>query len=40
MENGGNKHKIRFFDLRDLRLVQRLQGHGQTLDYEAAGVDG
>jgi hypothetical protein len=40
MENGGNKHRIRFFDLRDLRLVQRLQEHGQTLDYEGAGVDG
>lgn len=40
MQNGGNKHRIRFFDLRDLLLVQRLQGQGQTLDYEGAGVDG
>jgi hypothetical protein len=40
MENGGNIHTIRFFDLRDLRLVQRLQGQGQVLDYEGAGVDG
>ena len=40
MENGGSKHRSRFFDLRDLRLVQRLQEHGQTLDYEGAGVDG
>ena len=40
MQNGGTRHKIRFFDLRDLLLVQRLQAHGQTLDFEGAGVDG
>jgi hypothetical protein len=40
MENGGSKHTIRFFDWRDVLLVQRLQGQGQTLDYEGAGVDG
>lgn len=40
MQNGGTRHKIRFFDLRDLLLVQRLQTRGQTLDYEGAGVDG
>ncbi len=40
MENGENKPNIRFFDWRDLRLVQRLQGQGQALDYEASRVDG
>jgi hypothetical protein len=40
MDNGPYKHKIRPFDWRDLLLVQRLQGQGQVLDYERAGVDG
>ena len=40
MDNGGYKHKVRFFDWRDLLLVQRLQGHGQSLDYEVSRVDG
>lgn len=38
MENG--ETKVRFFDWRDLLLVQRLQGQGESLDYEAAHVDG
>ena len=40
MDNGERRHKVRFFDWRDLLLVQRLQAHGQALDYEAARVDG
>lgn len=40
MDNGKNKHKIRPFDWRDLLLVQRLQAHGQVLDYKRAQVDG
>jgi hypothetical protein len=40
MQNGGSRHNIRFFDLRDLLLIQRLQAHGQTLNYEGARVDG
>jgi len=40
MDSGGYKHRVRFFDWRDLLLVQRLQGHGQSLDYEASQVDG
>jgi hypothetical protein len=38
MENGENK--VRFFDWRDLLLVQRIQGQGESLDYEVAQVDG
>jgi len=40
MESGGDKLGIRFFDWRDLLLLQRLQGQGQILDFEGAGVDG
>jgi hypothetical protein len=40
MDHEGDQNKIRFFDLRDLRLVQRLQRSGQVLDYEGASVDG
>lgn len=40
MEGGGEKLGIRFFDWRDLLLLQRLQGQGQILDFEGAGVDG
>jgi hypothetical protein len=40
MDNGQGKYKVRFFDWRDLFLVQRLQRHGQVLDYKRAQVDG
>ena len=40
MNNGGNKPRVRCFDWRDLLLVQRLQGQGQALDFEASRVDG
>lgn len=40
MSSDENKLGIRSFDWRDLLLVQRLQGQGQALDYEAARVDG
>ena len=40
MDNGKSKHKIRPFDWRDLLLLQRLQAHGQVLDYKRAQVDG
>lgn len=40
MEGGGDKLGIRSFDWRDLLLLQRMQGQGQILDFEGAGVDG